>query len=130
MNSKKMLKHIKKIVNYLEHEYYAYCETCGALDEINTLPCRDAYRSARKIRKSLRQDRKSTYLESDSELFNNIKKAIPPSDLKIQSLDDVLRNVADDNEAVENLLVEYGIKHFVKKWDKNYKTWTRYDDES
>lgn len=52
-------------------------------------------------------------------LFKTIKKEILPQSLKAQELDNVLRNLADENERIENLLVEYGIKHFVKKWNKD-----------
>lgn len=51
-------------------------------------------------------------------LFKTIKNMIPPDELKVQRLDNLLRDIADENDSFNNLLVEYGIKHFVKKWDK------------
>lgn len=57
-------------------------------------------------------------------LFKTIKAMLPPDELKVQRLDNLLRDIADDNEAFNNLLVEYGIKHFVKKWDEQqHRKW-------
>lgn len=51
-------------------------------------------------------------------LYKAIKERVKPDEERSGLLEDAIRNMADANGEIENLLVEYGIKCFCKKWRK------------
>ena len=49
-------------------------------------------------------------------LYKDIKSYMPPDAIEASSnLEDIMRDIADRNDSFENLLVEYGIKCFIRK---------------
>ena len=52
-------------------------------------------------------------------LFKNIKNSIPPDEISVSGgVENLMRDIADDNDCFENMVFEYGIKSFVKTLDK------------
>lgn len=52
-------------------------------------------------------------------LFKTIKAMLPPDEIEVSGgIENLMMEIADDNEGFNNLLVEYGIKCFKKKLDK------------
>lgn len=49
------------------------------------------------------------------ELYNHIKNALP---FGAYDITDVLINLADSNEGIENLILEYGARCFAERYDK------------
>lgn len=61
-------------------------------------------------------------------LFKTIKNMIPPDEISASGgLENLMMDIADQNEGFESLIVEYGIKCFKKKLDKKIKKEGRLD---